>query len=373
MQSTLYVKVITLLLLASVALNGYFLWSKEQVQLASKPTLITHENTLINDKSKTNPVYEQATADFQQQRFSQAVTSYQQLKNTHPLHAERLYFHWLDTLDNWLKNNELTVADTFLQAFLNKYPYDIKMLRLNAEHLVKNQQIHQAIVAFFSLNSFANESEQAVILQRLQQLTFAQINTLSKQHAWQKIVSQTSVWLDYDNDNPHYLLALANAYYQLDDITSSQSTLERFAVEHPLQKQVDELQMQITHAQSGVDLISLKSYGAHYLLNMQINSSFNTELMIDTGASYTVIPNTVFQALRPIPDYIDSIRVNTANGQAIAQRYQVDSILIGKQYIENFEVLVIDSHSDYGLLGMNFLQLFKFNINQQTNQLELAK
>ncbi|KKK64403.1 hypothetical protein LCGC14_2984540, partial [marine sediment metagenome] len=114
-------------------------------------------------------------------------------------------------------------------------------------------------------------------------------------------------------------------------------------------------------------------HGLENIDGRQINDALNTQLMIDTGASFTVLPNNVFQALRPIPDYIDSLNINTANGQVIAKRYQLDSILIGQQYIENFEVLVIDNHSGYGLLGMNFLQLFKFNINQQTNQLELAK
>ncbi|WP_149982188.1 retroviral-like aspartic protease family protein [Pseudoalteromonas rhizosphaerae] len=370
MKGTAVTKFITLLLLLSVALNGYLLWPQQQ---ATAPQAAVKLSPSVIVENNQQSLYQQALQQFNQRQFTAALASYQALTTSQPLQAEQLYFLWLDKLDNWLKNNELTVAETFLQLFLNSYPYDINMLQLDAERLVKNQQLHQAIVALLSLQSLANESQQAAINMRLIQLTMAQIKTLTEQHAWQKTINQTLVWLDYDNENPNYLFALANAYYHLGDLLSAQATLERFPLEHPLQAKVAELQTRIAQAQSGIDLVPLRPYGAHYLLDMQINDALNTQLMIDTGASFTVLPNNVFQALRPIPDYIDSLSINTANGQVIAKRYQLDSILIGQQYIENFEVLVIDNHSGYGLLGMNFLQLFKFNINQQTNQLELAK
>jgi xylose isomerase len=56
----------------------------------------------------------------------------------------------------------------------------------------------------------------------------------------------------------------------------------------------------------------------------------------------------------------------------IAKRYQIESFKIGEQIIYGFEVLSIENMRGQGLLGMDFLSRFKFNINQQTDELELS-
>ncbi|OUS73755.1 hypothetical protein B5G52_03015 [Pseudoalteromonas sp. A601] len=368
-----YTKLISFLLLLSVALNAYLLWPKPTKTQAQTVTSTKTKPILKRSVESTSPEYQQAINQFQKRQFTAAVASYQQLNNSHPLEAEQLYFSWLDTLDSWLLNNELTISEAFLYAFLSSFPYDIKMLQLEVERLVKNQQPHQAIVALFTLQPMANEAEQAAISMRLTQLTQTQIKTLSKREAWQEIVNQTAVWLDYSSENPYHLMAQANAFYQLGDLVSAQSNLDRLDEEHPLKSQASELQALINNAYSEVDLVPLTKHGAHYLLDITVNDALNTQLMIDTGASLTVLPQTVIDALYPTPEYLGTMMVNTANGKATAQRYRIESIKIGQQVLTNFDILAISQHSGHGLLGMNFLQYFKFNINQQTNQLELDK
>jgi clan AA aspartic protease (TIGR02281 family) len=95
--------------------------------------------------------------------------------------------------------------------------------------------------------------------------------------------------------------------------------------------------------------------------------------MIDTGASITVLPQSFINSLYPTPDYLGTIKVNTANGQTVARRYRVESIQVGQHVLTGFDVLAMSQNTGHGLLGMNFLQHFKFNINQQTNKLELVK
>ncbi|MGS0536936.1 retropepsin-like aspartic protease family protein [Pseudoalteromonas sp. SaAl2] len=368
-----YTKLVSFLLLLSVALNAYLLWPKP-TQSQAQTLISTKTKPILKHSVKsTSPEYQQAVNQFQKQQFTAAVASYQQLINSHPLEAEQLYSSWLDTLDSWLLNNELTTSEAFLYAFLSSFPYDIKMLQLDVERLVKNQQPHQAIVALFTLQAMTNEAEQAAVSMRLTQLTQAQINTLNKREAWQEIVNQTAVWLDYSSENPYYLMAQANAFYQLGDLVSAQSNLDRLDEENPLKSQASELQTLINNAYSEVDLVPLTKHGAHYLLDITVNDALNTQLMIDTGASLTVLPQTVIDALYPTPEYLGTMTVNTANGKTTAQRYRVESIKIGQQVLTDFDILAISQHSGHGLLGMNFLQHFKFNINQQTNQLELDK
>ncbi len=373
MDWSFYTKLVSLLLLLSVALNAYLLWPEKAKTVVETTPNTTIPATKKQNKELTNSHYQLAIEQFQKQHFTAAVASYQQLINSQPLQAERLYFKWLDTLDSWLLNNELTTTEAFLQVFLSSFPYDIKMLQLEAERLVKNQQPHQAIVALFTLQPMASEAEQATVSMRLTQLTQAQINALSEREAWQDIVNQTAVWLDYSSENPYYLMAQANAYYKLGDLVSAQSSLDRLNDNHPLKSQANKLQNLINNAYSEVDFIPLTKLGAHYLLDVTINNTLGTQLMIDTGASLTVLSQTLIDSLYPSPEYLGTMMVNTANGKTAAQRYRIESIQIGQQIISDFDVLAISQHSGHGLLGMNFLQSFKFNINQQTNQLELDK
>ncbi|MEI8640238.1 tetratricopeptide repeat protein [Pseudoalteromonas sp. Hal099] len=64
---------------------------------------------------------------------------------------------------------------------------------------------------------------------------------MSEQQNWQTIIEQTQIWLDYQNDNSHFLYALAHAYYQLEDFISALTTIERMPSNHPLQAEVTAL------------------------------------------------------------------------------------------------------------------------------------
>ena len=142
--------------------------------------------------------------------------------------------------------------------------------------------------------------------------------------------------------------------------------------QHNLKSQVQTLQAMINKAQSQDDFVALTPYGAHYLINTEINNNLSTELMIDTGASVTSLPTNIIKQISPRPLYLGDVTVNTANGQIVVKRYQIESFKVGSQIIYGFEVLSIENTRGQGLLGMNFLSRFKFNINQQTDELELS-
>lgn len=366
---TFYSKVVSGLLTLSIALNGYLLLPNTIAQ-PQKATQKSHSATPLAF-SQTSPT-QAAQHAFENGDYEHAVTLYLALEDSHPLAAEALYTNWLSTLERWLLNDELITSEQFLNAFLVRRPYDLKMLYQDAQRLLRQGEIHNAIISLYALHALADEPLKAKLSNQLMQLTNDQLNELTAQQAWQKMVTQTLVWLDYDNEKPRYLLALASAYYQLDDLLSAQNTLDRLPTEHSMQQEVEQLQTLIDNKNAGIDLISLQKQGAHYLVEATLNQYTNATLMLDTGASFTVLPRTVFEQLVTAPQPLGNLMVNTANGKVTAQRYRVESITIGQQQLNNFDILIIDNHTGYGLLGMNFLNHFKFNINQQTDQLELA-
>ena len=100
------------------------------------------------------------------------------------------------------------------------------------------------------------------------------------------------------------------------------------------------------------------------------------QLLIDTGASLTMLKPEVFQ--RPGIRYQNSGRsevFNTANGPIRAPVYILDSLTIGHSQVNQLEVGVLEMAGDTnmdGLLGMNFLRHFQFFIDQNEALLRLS-
>ncbi|MBB1306905.1 retroviral-like aspartic protease family protein [Pseudoalteromonas sp. SR43-5] len=362
-----YTKLITLLLIGSLSLNAYLLWPQpaptkvQETQGAEKSISPKQQNTLLNT----------AKQQFKKHQFEAALSSYQQLKNSNPEIAKNLYSSWLVQLKIWLNSN-LLLSESFLNALLNNSPYNVELLNLQVEYLINSEQTQNAIIALFELNSLLPADQQSNANTLLNTLTQNELHTLTEQQNWQAIIEQTQIWLDYKSDNAQFLYPLAYAYFQQGDLISAQATLDRMPNQHNLKSQVQTLQAMINKAQSQDDFVALTPYGAHYLINTEINNNLSTELMIDTGASVTSLPTSIIEQISPQPLYLGDVTVNTANGQIVVKRYQIESFKVGSQIIYGFEVLSIENTRGQGLLGMNFLSRFKFNINQQTDELELS-
>jgi clan AA aspartic protease (TIGR02281 family) len=127
---------------------------------------------------------------------------------------------------------------------------------------------------------------------------------------------------------------------------------------------------------AGVVGIALHRRGNHFIVDASPAHNRNIQLLIDTGASLTMLKSDVFNHLDI--QYTDTGRTrvfNTANGPVRAPVYILDSLAVGDWEVNQLEVGVLpglgDSSID-GLLGMNFLRHFQFFIDQNEALLRLA-
>lgn len=127
---------------------------------------------------------------------------------------------------------------------------------------------------------------------------------------------------------------------------------------------------------AGVVGIALHRRGNHFIVDASPGHNRNIQLLIDTGASLTMLKSDVFKHLGI--QYTDTGRTgvfNTANGPVRAPIYILDSLAVGDWQVNQLEVGVLsglgDSNID-GLLGMNFLRHFQFFIDQNEALLRLA-
>jgi clan AA aspartic protease (TIGR02281 family) len=106
-------------------------------------------------------------------------------------------------------------------------------------------------------------------------------------------------------------------------------------------------------------------------------NTYPLKLMIDTGASTTVISRAAFNRVTQIIDrytYVGQYQVNTASGRVTAPLYRFEQLSITHHSVKDIAVLVLPLQqldNAEGLLGMNFLREFEFFIDQANDALIL--
>ena len=122
--------------------------------------------------------------------------------------------------------------------------------------------------------------------------------------------------------------------------------------------------------------IPLTRLGNHYLVSAAINGASQLALVIDTGASITTVSKARFSQIENTGfRYLGTQLFNTPNGMAQGEIYNADSIQLGEIKIPDLEIAVLDfelSGGLDGLLGMNVLRNYRFEIDQDKEILYMS-
>lgn len=101
-----------------------------------------------------------------------------------------------------------------------------------------------------------------------------------------------------------------------------------------------------------------QSRDKHYYWMGEINGH-PVRFLIDTGATFTSIPQSIAEKIN-LPNG-PMIEMQTANGTTSNQTTKGDLCLEGNVCITNLQMVVLPSHSEYALLGMNVIGHLKWS------------
>jgi len=107
-----------------------------------------------------------------------------------------------------------------------------------------------------------------------------------------------------------------------------------------------------------------------------LNGTYMQNFVVDTGTSMTTIPSSAVEALKIRVDESTPVRaVLTASGMGVTYEVTLESIELERLRVNNVKVLIIDlpGFPDYGLLGLDFLNNFRFEIDKKQGILRLKK
>ncbi|MDG2394466.1 MAG: retropepsin-like aspartic protease, partial [Thalassotalea sp.] len=262
---------------------------------------------------------------------------------------------------------------------LNVQAYDHDWLLLKIEWLKKNGEIQQAVMVYQDLIRHAFDLEkEKTWTEQMHIIATQRLLYLKQQQSWSEVIKFCATLLAHDANYVPYTLAISEAYIYQNDAATAINHLDGIRYNEEYQAQINSLYSLIDAENNIAHAIALTKINEHFIVDAQINSQQDVALMIDTGASITVISVSYFEQLQNTHSYekFRDMTINTAGGDEQAFSIKVDQFAIGGYVLNNFEVVVMDlpnfENAD-GLLGMNFLKNFKFNIDQSNAHLYLER
>ncbi len=125
-----------------------------------------------------------------------------------------------------------------------------------------------------------------------------------------------------------------------------------------------------------MDAIESEGREGHLIVKVLLDGRVSARLMVDTGATTTVLYSNVADALKLGPkDMVRSARVVMGDGRSIeTQVINLESLAVGKSVVKNSLASILPSTSDGGidgLLGMSFLSHFVVRVDSANGKLIL--
>jgi len=133
-----------------------------------------------------------------------------------------------------------------------------------------------------------------------------------------------------------------------------------------------------TSSEAGI-VIPLRRIGQLYVVPVELNGTRTAHLIVDTGASHTILSQELVRELALLPSDFRSglVVLKTAGGSVDAQVVRIDSMKIATEEVRNTSVAV-HTVPDFpagvdGLLGLSFLHEFEVTLDTAKGELRLRR
>jgi len=280
-----------------------------------------------------------------------------------------------------LASGRPAVAHALLSRYL-KYEYrDISALLLMAEIYQATDNAMEAIEILFQAKSYAytpvsiEQTDKAIrlLVKRYDRQLMASKDYIAQLNLYKRLT-------ELEPEHSLHFIGLAEAYLALGNVADARKALALTEHDASVSTQAGDINRRIeadmTADRQYAAEVSLQTLGNQFLVNAVLNNAQKAVLLLDTGASLSIISSELLHALRiPHRSTGRNAWFSTAAGRIKAPVITLDSLALDGVVVENIEVGVIgefDNNPFDGLLGMNFLRHFEFFIDQDERKLKLA-
>ena len=350
-------------------------------QAISLESVLSLDNTdtkaLDNNNASTGDLSELLAAN----RFDEAVRLLGQIERLKPYafpQARAQVFSRMKTLATQ-QNDQAFMA--LIDAYLAVYFKDVSTYLTLAKFRAGQDDVFEAIAVYQQAENFSNSASEK---RRVKNEVLAYVEELSQRYERERrqyeLAQVYEQLLLTDLDYPEFKFYLADLYLREGYNDSARRLLTALSVLPQWRDKSSALLLGLDNpGQDERDTVQLdlKRQGSHYIAPLQLGYDTQANLMIDTGASMTTISRDRFAIWqdRLSADFVREQTFRTANGLTQGNIYRFASVNFAGFELRDFELAVLDYPAGSGvdgLLGMNVLQRFRFELDQQASQLRLS-
>lgn len=282
------------------------------------------------------------------------------LQDTHVLINQKLFSH----------------AENSISGYLEFQSDDIDFLSLQVDLYLQQKLTLLAIKYAYEIQYHVfTEVKKEEMVDYARQLVSKKVEILIQNSLWLELRELVEQVIIFDPQNLHLQWLFAQALYQLAEFEDARIAIEPLLNQPNYKVKSQTLLKKIETALRKPESIPLNRQGEHFIVQGNINDSFNVSLMIDTGASISLLSEQTFEQLNQYSEveYVKDLKLNTAGGQVTASIYKVAEFSLQGYAVNDFVFAVSPyiSEENDGLLGMNYLGAFDFHIDQTDNLLLL--
>ena len=316
-------------------------------------------------------------------RFDDALTLYQEHESTGSASISQLRQMLISSLAQWQKAGDFETCINALERFTQYYYQDIELLKVQVAVLESNNELMRAIDVCVMASPFtARNSDFEYFNESAHRLARNLFSSQRKQDAIESGLPLFQKLAFLEPDYAFYRYALAEIYLVLGDTESAIRELEVLQLDHEFGRQASRILAELFPAapeepdEIPPGVIPLMASGRHFLAPVKAGDKETARLLIDTGASLTTMPSQLLLELKRKKQAarVGHVELKTANGFRFSPLYRIKSFQIGEYILKDLEVAALDmgsGESADGLLGMNVLSQFMFQIDQDRQALIL--
>lgn len=275
-----------------------------------------------------------------------------------------------------LARGRIEAAEQMYRESWDKVSHDLSYSRAIAEQWVSVGHYDSALALLYDQRLFIPFGQEADLLQLIYEIVENIEGELAKKQQFHELVNVYRLLINLHAEHRPYYLRLTYWLIELGDFYSAEQSLAGAMNDLRYQEELDQLSalIELGSSHDEVMTIPLNKVGEHFVVPVTINNAYTLELMIDTGATMSVL-KTSFVEENMADVFFNSkpLTMTTANGTIDGQQLTIESFALGQYELKEIVVgaVPLPEFKYDGLLGMNILNRFEFFIDQEQGLLIL--
>ncbi len=285
-----------------------------------------------------------------------------------------------DQLIQFSESGNLSQNDSrfLLELWLGERPEDVDAGSILVKRAIADERFVEAIELLISLKSYQTDIVALdKISQRVQHLARTAISRLNLRGELNRLKTILTRMVEIEPERAAWRYSLAEILQELELYNDAISALTYILYDPDYGDRATTLYNEVTRQVNlaSYTAVPLQRAGSQLLVSAILNGRHRVTLLLDTGASITAIDINVLRRLGLNPTSNRTITLNTAGGPIRSSLINLAGMDIGGQKINGIDIASIPFDEDKfdGLLGMNFLNKFRFIIDQKQRKLYLIR